>query len=221
MSEELRPQPADPTVPDVDPRVSVPLTNPYFSARSLIPPPPPKESIPFRQRWLWTLCLLLLFVGVGEGGYLAYLSHLPPVTKTIFVTKLVTPTPTAVPQYTAQDVYNAFLSNQVSVNSHADMPLITTYWRQVGFPAQSTSGMLLNDASVGFSGSWPLGMYVFAKASDVQQDVQAILQSNAPTPNMNGPYYFYAHHLCLLIGDQRMTLITLAPYELVMNTICV
>jgi hypothetical protein len=153
--------------------------------------------------------------GIGEGVYTYYLVQQPNKQSTPIVT--MTPTPVI---YTAQDVYKAFVKNQVPINSHYDDKLITVTWREVGFPAQSTSGMLLNDTSIGFSDSWPLGIYVFSQESNVQQDVAAIIDANTPGPHMRGPYYYYAHHWCLLIGDQRMSLNTIAPYEKVMMNAC-
>lgn len=210
----------------------------YYGDVPPIPPPPPKQK---SHRGLFVTLAssvgLLLIVGV-VFGVVVRANFQPAVTPTATVgTQMkptVAPTATAAVQnetatgsavtptlttansnYAADDIYNDMLENNLPINSHyenAEFNLQNTAWGSVDVAWQPTSGMLLNDASVGFGGGWPMGLYVFASKDQAYEDAQSV-KANA------SQVYVSTHGRCLLVADSQIT--DFSQYAAIVTQYCI
>lgn len=161
------------------------LTGPYGN---IPPPPPPRQSHRGLLVALVSIVGLLLLFGIVFGA----------IVRANFQPALApTPTLTINPNYAADDIYNDMLENNLPINSHyenAAFNLQNTAWGNVDVAWQPTSGILLNDASLGFSDSWPMGLYVFARKDQAYEDIQVVKTNDFQV-------YALTHGRCLLVAD--------------------
>jgi len=197
-------------------------TSPYHGNVPPIPPPPNQKSHRGLLVALASIVGLLLLFGIVFGVVVRANSQ-PAVAPTATVSAqigtaalgITTPTSTINPNYAADDIYNDMLENNLPIISHYEDPVFNiqnTAWGTVDVAWQPTSGMLLNDASLGFGDSWPMALYVFASKDQAYEDAQAV--------KAHGSYvYVSTHGRCLLVADSGIT--DISRYAAVVTQYCI